>query len=58
MTAKTTKGAKPTAKKAKRLGLGKKTLKDLTARGKGPPGGKAARTTISTRILCTVFGCL
>jgi hypothetical protein len=34
------KGTKTTAKKAKRLSLSKRTLKDLTARGKGPLGGR------------------
>jgi hypothetical protein len=39
------KGTKTTAKKAKRLSLSKKTLKDLSGRGSGPksgvaPGGK------------------
>ena len=39
MTGKTTKGSKPAAKKAKRLSLSKKSLKDLGSRGQGPQGG-------------------
>jgi hypothetical protein len=33
MTPKTPKGAKPAAKKAKRSGLGKETLRDLSPKG-------------------------
>jgi hypothetical protein len=53
MTRKTAKGAKPAAKKTKRLSLKKQTVKDLAPRGAGAKGGKWAT---EQTMVCTV-GC-
>jgi hypothetical protein len=54
MTKKTVKGAKPAAKKAKRLSLSKKTLKDLTALGKGPLGGRRPAGGLVSVLPCSL----
>jgi hypothetical protein len=54
MTRKTAKGGKPADKKAKRLSVSKRTLKDLTTRGSGPLGGVAPKPYPYTRcVTCT-----
>ena len=40
------KGTKATARKSKRLSLSKQTLKDLSAHGKGPLGGRRALSPV------------
>lgn len=46
MTKKTARNTKTTAKKAKRVSLSKRTLKDLQAGDSNPKGGRAAFTLV------------